>query len=62
MAGKNTHPQGGGNEFVGFHHLGILVYDVEKTDKLAGEMRHLSDGENVDNTVGYYEFKCRNPD
>jgi catechol 2,3-dioxygenase-like lactoylglutathione lyase family enzyme len=64
LAGKETHPEGLGKEFVGIHHMGFLVDDVEKTSKLAeenggtylmGEMPGEGEGE------GYYEIKYRDP-
>ena len=62
MSGKATHPEGLGKEFVGLHHMGFWVDDVEKTSKLAKENGGTYIiGEQPGNTDGYYEIKYRDP-
>ncbi len=62
MAGKETHPEGLGKEFVGIHHMGFLVDDVEETQKLAEKNggTYLM-GEMPGDSQGYYEIKYRDP-
>jgi catechol 2,3-dioxygenase-like lactoylglutathione lyase family enzyme len=62
LAGKDTHPEGLGKEFVGLHHIGFWVDDVEKTRQLAEEngATYLM-GELPGNSDGYYEIKYRDP-
>ena len=63
MAGKESHPEGLGKEFVGLHHIGFWVDDVEETAKLAEENGGVYlMGEMAGNADGYYEIKYRDPD
>lgn len=64
-AGKATSDKGEGKEFVGLHHVGFWVDDVEATQKkieenggnyMMGEVAKDTDGGS-----GYYEIKYRDP-
>jgi methylmalonyl-CoA/ethylmalonyl-CoA epimerase len=64
-AGKATSPKGEGGEFVGLHHIGFWVDDVDETKKAIEENggRYMM-GEASDDTkgdAGYYEIKYRDP-
>jgi catechol 2,3-dioxygenase-like lactoylglutathione lyase family enzyme len=61
MAGKDTHPEGLGKEFVGLHHMGFWVDDVEESTKLAEENGGSYLMGEIDGADGYYEIKYRDP-
>ncbi|NQV56374.1 MAG: VOC family protein [Rhodospirillales bacterium] len=62
MSGKDTHPEGLGKEFVGLHHIGFWVDDVEKSGKAAEENGGVYImGEVPGKAEGYYEVKYRDP-
>ncbi len=60
LAGKESHPEGRGKEFVGLHHMGFWVDDVAESHKLAEEngAKYIM-GEMPDTDDGYYEIKFR---
>ena len=64
-AGKATSPNGEGKEFVGLHHLGFWVDDVDVTkDALEENGGRYMMGEVAKDTAGgsgYYEIKYRDP-
>ncbi len=60
LAGKESHPEGRGKEFVGLHHMGFWVDDVDESRNLAEEngAKYIM-GEMSDTDDGYYEIKFR---
>jgi catechol 2,3-dioxygenase-like lactoylglutathione lyase family enzyme len=65
-AGKATSSKNEGKEFVGLHHLGFWVDDVEKTkealEKNGGQYMMGEISQNTGDGSGYYEIKYRDPD
>ena len=64
-AGKATSPKNEGKEFVGLHHLGFWVDDIEGTkealEQNGGQYMMGEVSGNTDDDHGYYEIKYRDP-
>lgn len=65
-AGKATSSKNEGKEFVGLHHLGFWVDDVDKTkealEENGGQYMMGEVSKSTGDDSGYYEIKYRDPD